>query len=91
MDLKLEWTQALCVWQQWPVTATTDIQALRDQTFKKGSQRGTEGREITVLTPVVLNLLLLTHGLGIWNGPFSLLFKTCSAQPLEEIIYDFYM
>lgn len=38
MDLKLEWTQALCVWQQWPVTATTDIQALREQTLRKDGQ-----------------------------------------------------
>ena len=39
MDLELEWTQALCVWQQWPVPATTDIQALREQIVKKGHWR----------------------------------------------------
>lgn len=57
MDLELEWTQALCVWQQWPVPATTDIQALREQIVKKGHWRESEEREITVLTPVGQNLL----------------------------------
>lgn len=45
MELKLEWTQALCVWQQWPVTAATDMRALRGADSGAGQLDGDGGEE----------------------------------------------
>lgn len=61
---------ALCVWQQWPVTAATDMWALGGSgQWKRGGSTETEGRTITVLTVVAEDLVPRTWDLFLLLFP----------------------